>query len=70
LSELVGGSGDDVEENSPLDSALGRYFRKPWRLLEKVSSDPKNSLKSSVSHWSSLGALGITSKEVLLITSS
>jgi len=47
----------------------GRYFRKPWRLFEKVLSDPKNSLRSSVSHWSLLGALGITSKKVLLITS-
>ena len=38
------------------------------RLFEKVLSDPKNGLRSSVSHWSLLGALGMTSKGILLIT--
>jgi len=28
----------------------GRYFRKPQELFEKVSSGPKTSLKSSISH--------------------
>jgi len=45
----------------------GGYFRKPWRLFEKVLSDLKNSLKSSVSHQSLLGALGMTLKEVFFL---
>jgi len=51
-----------------LTQLWGRYFRKPWRLFEKVLSDLKNSLRSSISHWSLLEALGMTSKGVLLIT--
>ena len=53
-----------------LTQLWGGYFRKPQRLFEKVLSDPKNSLGSFISYWSSLEALGITSKEVLLITLS
>ena len=37
-------------------------------MLEKVLSNPKNSLKSPVSHQSSLGALETTLKKVLLTT--
>jgi len=43
-------------------------LEKPWRLFEKVLSNSKNSLKTSVSCRSLLGALGMTLKEVLLIT--
>jgi len=42
-----------------LTQLWGRYFRKPWRLFEKVLSDPKNSLKSSISDQSLLGALSV-----------
>jgi len=51
-----------------LTQLWGRYSRKPQRLFEKVSSDPKNGPRSSLSYQSLLGALGMTSKEVLLIT--
>jgi len=37
-------------------------------LFEKVLSDPKNGLRSFLSHRSSLGALGMTPKGVLFIT--
>ena len=51
-----------------LTQLWSRYFRKPQRLFEKVLSDPKNSLKLSISCRSSLRALGMTLKEVFLIT--
>ena len=53
-----------------LTQLWGGYFRKPRKLFEKILSDPKNGLRSSVSHRSLLGALGMTSKKVFLITLS
>jgi len=49
-----------------LTQLWGGYFRKPQRLLEKIFSDSKNSLKSFVSYWSLLRALGMTSRGVLI----